>query len=91
MVELRNSVIYEYKIGEFGDEEGARITKQAEHYTISEIVRNSSNRWQPVYRYKSEKDYVGTDYVEIETRRGSDGASPNTEIEWIKIQFIVTD
>jgi hypothetical protein len=90
-VELKNSDVYEYEIGISGDEEGALISKQAEHYEVSEIVRDSSTQWEAVYRYKPQENYAGNDYVEIETHRGSDGASPSTDIELIKIEFTVTD
>ena len=36
---------------------------------------------QAVYRYQAAKNYVGSDEVEIETSRSSDGVSPSTEIE----------
>lgn len=90
-VEISNFDTYQYKTGISGDEERAFISEQAKHYEVSEIVRNSTTQWEAVYRYKSEEDYVGTDHVEIETHRGSDGASPPTEIELIMIEFTVTD
>ncbi len=40
-----------------------------------------------MYRYPAAKNYVGSDEVEIETSRGSDGVSPSTEIEIIRIKF----
>ena len=66
-VEMKNSEIYKYKTGINGDEEGARITKQAEHFEISEIIRNDTTKWEAVYRYKPQGNYVGNDYVEINT------------------------
>lgn len=41
-VNLQSSKVYSYDTGIGGDEEGAVITMQAEHFEISEIVRNSS-------------------------------------------------
>jgi len=90
-VELNQAETYEYKTGISGDEEGASIKKQAQHYEVSEIVRGSTTNWEAVYRYQAKKDYVGDDEVEIETSRGSDGASPPTEIELITIKFIITN
>ena len=42
-----------------------------------------------MYCYPAAKNYVGSDEVEIETSRGSDGVSPSTEIEIevIRIKF----
>ena len=90
-VELNQTEIYKYKTGISGDEEGVLIKKQAQHYEVSEIVRDSTTNWEAVYRYQAKKDYVGDDEMEIETSRGSDGASPPTEIERITIKFIITN
>ncbi len=88
-VTLKNYETYEYPtVG--GDEEGAIIKTQARHFETSEIKRNSSTNYVAVYIYKPKLNYVGTDFVEIEIRKGSDGASPPTEIKTIKINFIVT-
>ena len=88
-VSLKNYETYEYPTVS-GDEEGAIIKTQAKHFEISEIKRNAGTNYVAVYIYKSKLDYVGNDFVEIETRKGSDGASPPTEIKTIKINFIVT-
>ena len=90
-VELKRTEIYEYRTGVSGDEEGASIKKQGQHYEISDIIRDSTTNWESVYQYQAKKDYVGKDEVEIETSRGSDGASPPTEIEVITIKFIITN
>ena len=89
-VELNQAETYEYKTGISGDEEGASIKKQAQHYEVSEIVRDSTTQWEAVYRYKAQGNYVGSDEIEIETHRESDGASPPTKIEIIKIKFTIT-
>ena len=57
------------------------IKKQAVHYEVSEIIRDSTTNWEAMYCYPAAKNYVGSDEVEIETSRGSDGVSPSTEIE----------
>ena len=90
-MELNQTEIYKYKTGISGDEEGASIKQQAQHYQVSEIVRDSTTNWEAVYRYQAKKYYVGGDEVEIETSRGSDGTSPPTEIERIIIKFIITN
>jgi hypothetical protein len=88
-VEIRNSETYKYPTVS-GDEEGATIKVQAEHYDISEIKRNSETNYVAVYTYKPKSNFVGYDYVELETQKGSDGASASTEIKTIKINFVVS-
>ncbi len=88
-VAAKNTEVYEYKTGISGDEEGASIIAQAKHFEISDIVRNADTRWEAVYKYKAKSGYIGTDYVEIEISTGSDGASPPTNIEIIKIKILV--
>ena len=66
-VAIKNSGVYEHDLGMSGDEEGASIKRQASHFTVSEIVRDSTTNWSPVYRYQPSKGYVGTDSVEIQT------------------------
>ena len=90
-VELKRTEIYEYRTGISGDEEGASIKKQGQHYEISEIIRDSTTNREAIYRYQAKKDCVGKDEVEIETSRGSDGTSLPTEIEVITIRFIITN
>lgn len=87
-VEIKNSETYEYQMVS-GDEEGATIKVQAEHYDISEIRRNSKTNYVVVYTYKPKSNFVGYDYVELEIQKGSDGASASTEIRTIKINIIV--
>ena len=72
-VELKQLETYEYKTGISGDEEGVLIRKQAQHYEVSEIIRDSTTNWEAMYRYQAAKNYVGNDEVKIETSRGSDG------------------
>jgi len=86
---LNNSETYEFRTGIGGDEEGASIKLQAQNYEISEIIRNAETNWEAVYRYKPKAGFTGTDYVELELSTGSDGASPPTKIEVIKINFQV--
>lgn len=62
---LTNSEEYEYRTGMGGDEQGARISRGPAHAVKSEIVRDLSTNFEPVYRYQPEPGYVGTDQVEI--------------------------
>ena len=89
-VTVSNTDKYEYDLGSFGDEEGARIHIQARHFETSVLGRDL-NTSRILYKYKSTAGYVGTDYVEIYSERGSDGASPNTEISIAKINITITD
>ena len=67
------------------------IRKQTQHYEVSEIISDSTTNWEAIYRYQAKENYVEIDEVEIETSMGSDGASPPTEIEVIRIKFTITD
>ncbi len=89
-VVIKSSEIYEYKTGISGDEESVSIIRQAKHYEISDVVRNADTKYEAVYRYKPKEGFIGTDYVELEERTGSDGASPPTQLELIKISIKVT-
>ena len=88
-VSLNSSEVFEYQTGISGDEELATITRQPDHYEISEIVRDSTTEWEAVYRYKPESGFQGTDQAEIKLGTGSDGASANTNFELVRIEFTV--
>ena len=88
-VNIKSTDVYEYRTGIAGDEDGASIIQQARHFEISEIIRNADTGWEPVYRYKPESGFFGSDYVELQLSTGSDGASPPKRIELIKIEFRV--
>jgi hypothetical protein len=85
---ISTSEIYTYNLGSFGDEEGASIEKQAENFEISKLERNFPSG-EIIYTYKPKSGFVGTDYVELKTSRGSSGASPNTNISILKITIKV--
>ena len=86
-IRIRPNQKYEYDLGSFGDEEGARIQKQASHFSVSEVHREPESAR---YFYTPEKDYTGTDEVEIVIERGSDGASPSTDFTVIIIKFTIS-
>ena len=69
--------IFEYDLGIFGDEEGARIKKQPSKFEISEIYYDENDSFRAIYRYKPKVNFSGTEYVELISSYGSDGASPN--------------
>ena len=86
---ISNSDTYTYNLGSFGFEEGANFQKQAKNFEISELVRTGLKS-EIIYKYKAKVKFIGTDYVEIWAGRGSDGASPNTNVKIIKIIITVT-
>ena len=90
-VSLRNTETYEYPtVG--GDEEGATISTQAEHYSVSEIRRGAETNWVAVYVYRPAAGYVGSDYAEIEIRSNSTGvASSPTRIRTVAFRFSIHD
>ena len=86
---IRSSEAYEYRTGISGDEDGASIKVQAKHFVTSEIARNAATNWEAVYMYKPDPLFSGTDYVELELSTGSDGASPPTYVEIVRITIHV--
>jgi hypothetical protein len=89
-VSLKNTDTYQLPtVG--GDEDGARITTQARHFRISEIRRGADTHWVATYVYQPAAGFVGSDYVEIEIRTGSDGASPPTHVKRVAVHLDVHD
>ena len=74
-----------------GDEEGASIPVQAQHYETSELVRDASTNMNVEYRYKPTSGFVGNDYVilNIYYNKTGENSSAYTEIE--RINFTITD
>ena len=89
-VTINNSGNYRYYFGLFGDEEGAEIQTQAEHFEISELDRDTHSG-EIIYKFKPLSGFVGTDYVKLTTGRGSDGASSNPNRTIVKITFNITE
>jgi len=89
-VSLQNGEIYQFPtVG--GDEEGARISTQPKHYSISEIRRNAETNWVATFVYQPAAGFVGSDYAEIEILTGSDGTSPPTNVRRVAFQFGIQD
>jgi len=88
IVYLKNTETFQYRtVG--GDEEGATISVQAAHYSISEIRRDASTDWYAVYVYQSAAGFVGEDHAEVEVMTGSDGASAPTNIKKMIFRFSI--
>ena len=90
-VTISNSEIFEYSLGNFGDEESAYITTHPKNSEISLIIRDEVPG-EIIIQYKANENFQGSDYVEIFAGRGSsNGTTPSTNIEIHKITFTVTD
>jgi hypothetical protein len=87
---VKNTETYEYQTAS-GDEEGARITQQAKHYTVSEIRRNASTNFVCVYVYQPRAGYVGSDYVELQAQTNAQGVSGGTSTSTVRFKFTVTN
>lgn len=86
-VNISNSEIYAYDLGGFGDEDSARISKQAEHYEISELSGNE----RIIYTYKAKEGFSGSDLVKIEIITGSDGSSSGKVSKIVEIKLNITE
>lgn len=86
---INTGEIYVYNLGNFGDEEGARIITPPQHAELSEL--NRTDHAKLVYRYKPAEGYTGQDYIKLQSERGSNGASPNTEIQVAEIYIVISD
>jgi hypothetical protein len=89
-VTINNSDDYELDLMISGDEEGATIKTQAQHFQKSELIRDSSTNWNLVYRYKSLSNYTGMDFVEIETCTGGESTGCSN-LEIVRINFAITN
>ncbi len=78
---------YEWFISSFGDEEGAGIIKQAQHFKVSKIDREEGT-----YYYQPQDGFIGADSVKIEVSEGSHvGGSDRGRITRYKIKFEITE
>ncbi len=89
-VYLNPGELFSYDLNVYGDEEGARITEQARHYSQSDIIRDSTTAWGAFYFYRSNPNYKGPDYVTIETCAGGRGSSCD-EYTTIEFEFQIKD
>jgi len=87
-VQLQNAATYEYPtVG--GDEEGALISRQAQHYSVSEIRRNASTNWVCIYVYQAQTGYVGSDFVELEIHTNKVRTSEHAGVSKLRLQFTI--
>lgn len=89
-VTISSSETYDYRTGISGDEEGAQITRQPNHYEISDIIRNETTNFEVIYRYKPATGFTGTDRVELKLSTKPAGNPPTpTHFEIVTILFTV--
>ena len=86
---VKNSEEYEYRTGFGGDEQGASIKVQAGHFEKSEIVRDASTSFEPVYKYKPKGDYVGKDSVELWLVEHKIGSGPDDLGKTTKTRVVI--
>jgi len=89
-VTINNSDDYEIDLMISGDEEGATIKTQAQHFQKSELIRDSSTNWSVVYQYEPLPNYTGMDFVEIETCTGGESTGCSN-FDIVRINFNITN
>ena len=89
-ITISNSDNYELDLMISGDEEGATIKTQAQHFQKSELIRDSSTNWSTVYRYTPLSNYTGIDFVEIETCTGGESTGCSN-VDIVRINFTITN
>ena len=87
---INNSDDYGMDLMISGDEEGATIQTQAQHFQKSELIRDSSTNWSVVYKYEPLPNYAGMDFVEIETCTGGESTGCSN-VEIVRINFTITN
>jgi len=72
-----------YSFGYFGDEEGISIISQPKNSKSCELL---NKLWEErILQYVPQDNFLGIDSISIVTMKGSDGASPSTDIDTFKI------
>jgi len=89
-VTLKNAESY-IRTFVLGDEEGASILYQAQHYEKSELVRDKSTNMNVEYHYKPITDFVGNDNVVLEIHYNKTGEISAAYTETVRINFTITE
>lgn len=89
-VTIKSNEDYSYDLGGYGNKEQASIIRQASHYQISDIIK-ASNSVNITYKYKPAENYIGTDEVELKSKKNSGRASHNDIIIMTMIKFTITN
>jgi hypothetical protein len=83
---INTNQLIKLSLGSFSSEGSTEITKQAEHYEISEITYEEMGL---VYNYKPNSSFIGTEYVEI-TKSSSIGDNNINQKTIFRINIRVT-
>jgi hypothetical protein len=86
-ITIKNTDSYYHNFYLSGDEEGASIKVQAKHYEISELYRDE--HMNVIYYYKPLVDFVGDDFVIVETYSNKTGIGAGTTRR-VKLNFTIT-
>ena len=86
-ITLKNTESYFHNFHLSGDEEGASIKVQAKYYEMSEIYRDEY--MNVIYHYKPLADFVGNDFVVVETYSNKTGVGAGITRR-VKLNFTIT-
>lgn len=75
----------------YGDEEGATIVEQAQHFLVSEVRSDASTQWAARYVYEPTPGFVGNDRVELEVRTGATSLAEPGRVRRVSIRFSVKE
>ena len=89
-INLSNNQVYDYTLGRFtGEEDLVEIVTQPLYSDISEIII-TENLQLAIYKYKPQANYIGEDYVEINTKKYiNPDNDEEIEEKTIKLSFII--
>lgn len=76
-VTVKSGETYQKDMGRTAIEEGMRISRQAEHFSVSKLAQDSAIHW--IYTYKPAEGFTGTDEVKL-TRDISPGGIPTDSV-----------
>ena len=74
---------FDYNFGSFGDEEGISIISYPKNSKSCELLNKPSE--ERILRYIPQDNFLGIDSMMVKTMKGSDGASPSTDIDTILV------
>ena len=76
-ITVKQHTYFDYKTGISGDEQGVKFVAFAKHAKYSNILRDKTTGFEVIYRYRSKRDYVGKDSVELEYSDHQPGSGPD--------------
>jgi hypothetical protein len=90
IISWKTGELFSYELNACGDEEGAWIIEQAKHFSRSEIIRDSTTNFCPIYYYIPENGYSGLDLIIIGSCTGGKGLKCD-EYNTIEISFKINE